>query len=202
MGIIIFISYSRKDNNIFHIPELSRGLEKFSEIDEVLYYEGVDYNNIVEYMEVNIKMCHIFLSFWSKNALQSENVEMEWHAALLEKKRIITIFYNHQYIPTLLKPYIRVHFKKNKLKTNLKGIYLAILKSIGYLEAYRDLCINLMELGRKFIESKKYEDALDHLQQAGKIASEKPLDPELIIEIKDLISQLLNLMEKKRDNLQ
>ncbi len=197
MGIIVFISYSRRDNDIFQIPKLAEELKNYSEIDEVLYYEGVDYSNVVKFMNDNVGRCQVFLSFCSQNASQSEYIEMEWQAALFEKKKIIPVFLDYKDVPPLLKPYLGIEFKKSELETKIEEMYIAILKVLGLLAKYKDSCLNFMNLGKKSIKSKRYEEALNHFQQAAKICDEKPLDPELLLETKKLIKQTQDLMKRK-----
>ena len=43
MGLIIFISYSRPDSQVYNVAKIAENLEKYSSIDEVLYYEEAKY---------------------------------------------------------------------------------------------------------------------------------------------------------------
>ena len=79
MSIVIFLSYSRRDNEIFQVPRIAGELKKYAEVKEVLFYERVNYANIVKYMNENIGRCDVFILFCSQNALQSRYIEDEWH---------------------------------------------------------------------------------------------------------------------------
>ena len=74
MGIIVFASYATKDAGLFHIQELSLGLEIYKDIDEVLYWEEDAHDNITQYMDEYVGKCDIFILFCSPNALKSDFV--------------------------------------------------------------------------------------------------------------------------------
>ncbi|MFX1478500.1 MAG: tetratricopeptide repeat protein [Promethearchaeota archaeon] len=131
MGIIIFISYSRKDNEIYHVPSIASKLREYNDIEEVLYYEGADYNDIVTFMNDNLTRCDVVLLFWSKNAADSKYIKKEWEAAVMGNKKIIPIFLDLSSIPFLLKPNLGVKFQLNNIERSTKEIYNTINKAIN-----------------------------------------------------------------------
>jgi len=126
---IVFISYSRKDNEIFEIPQLAEGLKRY--FQEVFYYEGVGYKNILKYMNDNIEKCDAFLSFCSENSRQSKYIEMEWQAALAQEKIIVPIFLDFNDIPALISPRLGVQFVEGALNDNIIEIYHIIQKQLS-----------------------------------------------------------------------
>ncbi|MFX1365922.1 MAG: toll/interleukin-1 receptor domain-containing protein [Promethearchaeota archaeon] len=137
-GFRIFVSYSRRDSNIFHVAKIAKELEKYQEIETVFFYEGVDYENIIKYMNDNIRRSDVFISFCSQNALQSKYIEMEWQAALAESKLIIPIFLDYDNVPSLIKPYLGVQFIQDNLTHNVEEIYKVLLKQVGSTQYQKD----------------------------------------------------------------
>lgn len=129
MSLIIFFSYSRQDNEIFHVPRIAQELKKYPEVKEILFYEGVDYANIVNYMNRSIGKCNIFLLFCSQNALNSTYIEDEWQAAYSKKKIIIPIFQDFDHVPPLLTSRLGVHFQVDNIKQSIIDIYNTIIKA-------------------------------------------------------------------------
>ena len=87
MGIIAFVSYATKDSSEFQIKSIAERLTEYSKIDDVLYWEEDMDDDIIKYMNDNLKKCNIFILFCSKNSMKSEPVEMEWTAALKSPRR-------------------------------------------------------------------------------------------------------------------
>ncbi len=131
MGATIFISYATKDSNKFQIAKIAEHLEKYSEIDNALYWEEDMQDDIYKYMNDNVGRCDVFILFCSQIALKSEPIEMEWMAALKKKKKIIPVFINEDDIPTLLCTRLGVQFRKNDLDGTIKSVYQLILKKLN-----------------------------------------------------------------------
>ena len=129
-GYLIFISYSTKDSNKFNIPYLSRELSKFPEIGEVIFWEEDMDDDIIDYMNKYIKKCDLFLLICSQNALDSEPVKMEWQAALKIRKKIIPVFKEEKYIPTLLSTKLGIYYDEKNLKKTIDDLYFLILKKL------------------------------------------------------------------------
>jgi len=77
-NIKIFLSYSTLDSTHFRIPEVAKILEKYSEIDKILFWEADSGENIVTYMEKTLKECNVFVLFCSENSFNSRAVTDEW----------------------------------------------------------------------------------------------------------------------------
>ncbi len=130
--ISVFMSYSRLDSKTFLIAEIAKRLTIFKEIDEIFFYEGENYENIIEYMNDNIDKCDVFLAFCSQNALKSKWINLEWQAALSGGKTIIPIFIDFEAdVPIILKPNLGVQFNLNDIIKNVDEIHSVILKAIG-----------------------------------------------------------------------
>ncbi|MFX1478260.1 MAG: leucine-rich repeat domain-containing protein [Promethearchaeota archaeon] len=148
MNFVIFFSYSRQDNEIFQVPRIARELKIYPEIKEVLFYEGVDYANIVKYMNQNIGKCDIFLLFCSQNALNSKYIEDEWQAAYSKDKIIIPIFHNFDHVPPLLTSRLGVQFRRDNIKQSIIDIYNTMIKAYSTPK----------EAKEEVLKSKKFEN--------------------------------------------
>jgi len=62
---------------------------------------------------------------------QSKYIEMEWQAAIQEEKNIIPVFVEFEDVPSLIKPYLGVHFNIENISDNVVEIYNVILKALG-----------------------------------------------------------------------
>ncbi len=131
MGVIAFVSYATKDSKDFQIKSIAEKLTEYPEIDNVLYWEEDMHDDIIKYMNDNLKKCHLFLLFCSQNSMRSEPVEMEWTAALKLKKKIIPIFNNTEDIPPLLTTKLGVQFNKRDIHSTINEIYNLILKKMN-----------------------------------------------------------------------
>ncbi len=129
--ILIFISYATKDSDLFQIPKIAETLRTKPEIDEVLYWERNMKDDIYKYMNTNLGKCDILILFCSKNALKSENVEMEWMAGLKTKKKIIPVFQDEKVIPPLLTTKLGIEFNSHNLSETIEKIYSLILKKLS-----------------------------------------------------------------------
>ena len=91
-------------------------LEKFPEIDRVLYWEADAARNIVDYMEETLKESDIFVLFCSENSVKSAAVKDEWQAAFQMRKKgfikLIPVFEKEEHVPVLLMPLLNVKFTK------------------------------------------------------------------------------------------
>lgn len=127
-GLLIFVSYSTRDTEIFKIKDISESLTKFNEIYDVLYWQEDMNDNIIKYMSDNLDKCDVMLLFCSPNALKSKPIEKEWTAADIMNKPIIPIFIKSDHIPPLLKSRLGVEFDTFDLQKTINEIYELILK--------------------------------------------------------------------------
>ena len=127
-GLLIFVSYSTKDVELFKIKEISESLTIFNEIYDVLYWQEDMNDNIIKYMSDNLEKCDVMLLFCSPNALKSKPIEKEWTAADIMNKPIIPIFIKSDHIPPLLKSRLGVEFDTFDLQKTINEIYNLILK--------------------------------------------------------------------------
>lgn len=127
----VFLSYSTLDSEYFNIPKISKQLETFPEIGDVLLWELDSSENVVEYMERNLRKSKTFVLFCSKNALDSKSVEGEWMAAYqlrdLGLLRIISVFEDEDDIPLLLTPSSKVKFMRDNFKIFIENLYKEII---------------------------------------------------------------------------
>ncbi|MFX0032672.1 MAG: toll/interleukin-1 receptor domain-containing protein [Promethearchaeota archaeon] len=128
----IFLSYSTKDSNYFTISEIAKNLELYPEIDRVFYWEADSGEDVVDYMERTLKISQVFILFCTRNATKSKSVKGEWKAAYqlgkTKKVKIIPIYENQEYVPTLLMPKILVEFTKENFKKFIETLYKEILR--------------------------------------------------------------------------
>jgi len=121
------------DSDYFRIAEIAKKLEKYNEIDKVLYWEADSGENIVEYMERTLKECSVFILFCSQNSLNSRAVTDEWQAAFqLRKKdllKIIPVYEEECHIPALLTPLLNVKFDKDNLDEFTEILFKEILRT-------------------------------------------------------------------------
>lgn len=81
--INVFLSYATKDKDVFQIARISKKLESYNDINEVLYWEEDSGSNIIKFMNDSINKYDVMLLFCSPNSLKSEWVEKEWTAAII-----------------------------------------------------------------------------------------------------------------------
>lgn len=126
IGFNIFLSYSTLDSEQYQIPMVASELEKDPLIDKVNYWEENSGENIVDYMERNLRISKVFLLFCSQNALYSLSVEDEWQAAFQLRKRgrmkIIPVYVNEEDIPLLLWPMLNVEYTRNDISEFLNKL--------------------------------------------------------------------------------
>ncbi|GAG06438.1 unnamed protein product, partial [marine sediment metagenome] len=127
---LAFVSYATADSEFFEISKIAKKLKKHSRIDDILYWEEALKDDIYDYMNNNLESCDILLLFCSKNAKNSEPVQMEWKTALKIKKPIIPIFQTEDTIPPLLSTKLGVQFKKYDIDATIEQIYKLILKKL------------------------------------------------------------------------
>ncbi|MFX1254070.1 MAG: leucine-rich repeat domain-containing protein [Promethearchaeota archaeon] len=133
MGLLIFVSHSAIDVQIFRIPEIAKNLTAYKEIDNVLYYEGDMPGNFIKYIRDNLDKCDVMLLFCSPNALQSPHVEKEWTAADASDKPIIPVFVKTEHIPTLLRARVGIEFDIFDLQINIQKLHdLILMKAKKY----------------------------------------------------------------------
>ncbi|MFX1489945.1 MAG: toll/interleukin-1 receptor domain-containing protein [Promethearchaeota archaeon] len=127
-GVLVFVSYSTKDALPFRIEEIADDLSKTEEIDDVLYWQEDNKDNIIEYMNENLGNCDVVLLFCSPNSLNSIPVQKEWTAAEGLSKPIIPVFINTAHIPPLLNTREGVEFDTFDHEKNVKKIHELIIK--------------------------------------------------------------------------
>ncbi|MFX1587838.1 MAG: toll/interleukin-1 receptor domain-containing protein [Promethearchaeota archaeon] len=133
--ILIFISYATKDAEYFNISEISEGLTVYDEIKDVLYWQEDVRDNIIEYMNENLKKCDVMILFCSENALKSVPVKKEWTAADIMGMPIIPVFTDPNYIPPILRSRLGYEFNSDDIQTNVQELYgLALKKCEAYYE--------------------------------------------------------------------
>ena len=126
--ILIFMSYATKDAENFKISEISESLTVYDEIENVLYWQEDLYDNIIEYMNDNIKKCDVMILFCSENALNSVPVKKEWTAAEIMGMPIIPVFTNPDHIPVILKSRLGYEIDPDDVQTNVQELYDLALK--------------------------------------------------------------------------
>ncbi len=210
--LLVFVSYTIKDANLFRISEIAETLTNYEEIGDVLYCEEDTRDNFIQYMNKYIGECDVMILFCSPNSLKSEFVQDEWMAARAMKKPIIPVYIKETHIPPLLRARIGFEFDTFDFQKNVQGLYDLILKKIQPiqdLEARKSVQVSssstiknkydfLVNLGNKYFNSKQYQEALSNYQQARKV-SEDLYDINLTIEIDDLITQTENLIKIEQE---
>jgi len=126
--ILIFMSYATNDAKNFKISEISESLTVYDEIKDVLYWQEDLYDNIIEYMNENIKKCDVMILFCSENALNSVPVKKEWTAAEIMGMPIIPVFTNPDHIPPILKSRLGYEIDPDDVQTNVQELYVLALK--------------------------------------------------------------------------
>ncbi|MFX0033553.1 MAG: toll/interleukin-1 receptor domain-containing protein [Candidatus Hermodarchaeota archaeon] len=128
----VFLSYSTLDSEYFNIPQIARVLEEKPEIDRVFYWEKDSGENIVKFMEKNLRRCKTFILFCTENSDKSLSVEAEWESAFQLRQegkiKIIPVYEDANYIPVLLKPILNVKFYKNEFEKFIDLLYKEILR--------------------------------------------------------------------------
>ncbi len=208
--IVLFASYATKDAEVFKISEIAKSLTVYDEIDKVLYWQEDAGGSIIEYMENNLKKCDIMLLFCSPNSLNSSAVKEEYETAKYMGKPIIPIFNNIDDVPILVKKEIGIKFDFFDFQKNIQGIFKKILKKLKKedgkepskpleISKGRKKCDYLINLGKRYFDSKNYQEALMNLQKAQKICDGELFDSELIIEIDGLLRQVEDKMNKEAE---
>ena len=127
-------------------------------------------------------------------------VKKEWTAADAMGKPIIPIFIKTDHIPPLLRSRLGVEFDTFNFQKNIQTLYDLILKKSQKLETVEPASLEkeiskdrkkydyFVNLGKNYVKSKQYQEALKNYQQAHK-ASEELYDANQMIEIKEIIKQ-------------
>lgn len=129
--VLIFMSYATKDADLFKVKDIAEKLTKYTEIEDVLYWQEDMEDNIFEYMNDNLGRCHAMILFCSKASLDSVPVKKEWTAAEAAGLPIIPVFYDVNHIPTLLKSRLGVEYDFYDLDRNVLELHSLILKKCG-----------------------------------------------------------------------
>ena len=129
-NLLVFISYSTKDADLFKIEEIAKTLKSYEEIKEVLYWEEDRKKNIITFMSENLGMCDVLILFCSPNAINSVPVEKEWTAADMMSKPIIPVFLKSDHIPPFLRSRLGIEFDTFDLQKTIIEIHNLILRKI------------------------------------------------------------------------
>ena len=111
MGKNIFVSYSRRE--VGFIDDLVRNLE------QVGHEVWLDYRNLIpgkpwqDQIYEGIHSADVILLVISKASISSQNVEVEWHRVIEQKKRIILRVFEAVRLPRELEKYEWVDFRGN-----------------------------------------------------------------------------------------
>ncbi len=128
MGISVFISYSHADSDLFHVPEISQGLQKYPDIGYVFFSQRDVVDNFIGYMNQALGRVQAILLFCSEKSAQSRFVESEWTAAEAAKLPIIPVFLNPAFIPLLLRSRTGVLVQTNNLNATIAEIHDLLVK--------------------------------------------------------------------------
>ena len=136
--ILIFVSYATKDAENFKISEISERLTEYDEIKDVLYWQEDLQDNIIEYMNENLKKCDVMILFCSENALNSVPVKKEWTGADIMGMPIIPVFTNPDHIPPILKSRLGYEIDPDDVQTNVQELYILALKKCKVYYKFED----------------------------------------------------------------
>ncbi|MFX0048436.1 MAG: toll/interleukin-1 receptor domain-containing protein [Candidatus Hermodarchaeota archaeon] len=129
----IFLSYSTVDTDFFRIKEIARKLETHPDITRVYYWEKDSGQNIIEYMEDNLKRSKVFVLFCSQHSYESKSVKLERGAAIQlsqeDRIRILPVFVNPSEIPLLMKPFLGVEYNPEKFDNFILKLTEEIFRS-------------------------------------------------------------------------
>ena len=128
----VFISYSTLDSEYYQIEKIVRYLNKYPEIDKVLYWEKDSKGNIVEFMDRTLEESDVFILFCSESSKKSTAVRDEWQAAFQRRKKnlikIIPVYEDEDHIPPLLGHFLNVKYAKDNFDTFIANLYREILR--------------------------------------------------------------------------
>ena len=127
-GILIFMSYSTKDEGKYGIKKIAEKLTAYKDIEDALYWQEDLNDNIYEYMDVNIGKCEVFILFCSPQALISDPIKKEWTAADMIGKPIVPVFLDLNHIPPLLRSRLALEFDLMDFDKNVVQLHNLILK--------------------------------------------------------------------------
>lgn len=130
-GILIFLSYSTKDENKYGIKRIAERLTAYKNIENAIYWEEDMEDNIYEYMDENIGKCDIFILFCSPEALKSEPIKKEWTAADSLDKPIIPVFIKKEHIPPLLSSRRGIEYDIFNMPNFISELYDLVLKKVS-----------------------------------------------------------------------
>ncbi|MHA1680800.1 MAG: TIR domain-containing protein, partial [Promethearchaeota archaeon] len=122
----IFLSYATQDSALFDIPEIAKVLESNPMIKRALYCQRDGGEDWVDYMNNEIPQSDLFILFCSRNANKSDYVPTEWKTAFIQFKsemwRIITVFFELDYVPPLLQSKNGIKFQPNFHRLNVNNL--------------------------------------------------------------------------------
>jgi len=128
----IFISYSTLDSEYFQINKIVQKLEKYPDIDKVLYWEKDSKENIVEFMDRTLQESDVFILFCSERSLNSAAVSDEWQAAFQRRKKglikMIPVFEDEGHVPPILGHLLNVKYTKDDFDNFIEKLHREILR--------------------------------------------------------------------------
>ena len=121
-----------KDSDYFQIPSIVENLKKYSEIEDISFWEADSGENIVDFMEKTLRKSNTFILFCSENSMKSEAVKGEWQSAYqISKKgliKIIPVCENDKFIPVLLMPMLYVKYNVDNFDGFIENLHHEILR--------------------------------------------------------------------------
>ncbi len=129
-GIIIFMSYSTKEETKYGIKKIAEKLMSYKDIQNALYWQEDADDNIYEYMDESLGKCDVFVLFCSPDALKSDPIKKEWTAADSMNKPIIPVFVKEEHIPPLLSSRRGLEFDMFNLLKFIDELHDLIIKKV------------------------------------------------------------------------
>lgn len=199
----IFMSYTTRDSERFHVNEFAQKLSDYEEIIEVLYCEEDIHDDFIAYMNECVGKCDMFLLFCSERSIDSEFVGIEWRSALSLGKIIIPIFINKENIPPLLASLIGVKFNQNDIESTITETYQLILRKITHYmkreESIKESKPIEKPIKEKKVEMEKKEIIGEYVSFGG--ARLPFYEAEILQELENLLNKKLKLVDKISDNI-
>jgi len=128
----VFLSYSTLDSPYFQIPKIVKALEKYPDIEKVLFWEKDSGQNIVEFMEATLAKSDVFVLFCSENSMKSLAVKDEWQSAFQMRKKalmkIIPVYDKEDHIPYLLWQLLNVQYTKDDFQGFIEKLHDEMLR--------------------------------------------------------------------------
>ncbi len=181
MVLNLFFSYCSEDTSTFQIGHMANLLKRYSEIEDVYYYQEISFEDIYEYIQEYVKKSDVMILFCSENSIENKYVKMEWKGALDIGKKIIPIFENEDSVPIPLRGHLRVKFNKEDLEGKVKEIYGIILKICNIRVIEQDLKEITREFFRGIHLPKNEVETLEEIESITEKSFEFLEDNEFLI---------------------